>query len=73
MNCCAHNSSATGIQNPSVVDGADRARRHQRRTTLTSTSPRDAMPGSRRSSINATNGPLRKYCDSGKLNADLRR
>ena len=22
MNCCAHNSSATGIQNPSVVDGA---------------------------------------------------
>ena len=32
MNCCAHNSSATGIQNPSVVDGADRARRHQRRT-----------------------------------------
>ena len=54
-------------------DGADRARRHQRRTTPTSTRPRDAMPGSRRSSINATNEPLRKYCASGRLNADLRR
>ena len=29
MNCSAHNSSATVIQNPSVVDGAYKARRHQ--------------------------------------------